>query len=180
MVPAVLQHVSRPRQPLEDVGGLLNRQFLYPFLLHHCHKVGWVGCNVVWLFFTLISLQGPALIRGTLQGRISGRLSDRWINTARYCGSVCAAVQGGRGFLSFCNSEKWLQRTITQLMVLNDCEHLISCNPPKTKIDILRSLLVFILWCWKWKENASHDWGFLLTFHIWQRWTWQISEITLS
>lgn len=30
------------------------------------------------------------------------------------------------------------------------------------------------------KRNSSHVWGFLLTVHIWQRWTWQISEITLS
>lgn len=28
--PAVFQHVSRPRQPLEDVGSLTFRQFLYP------------------------------------------------------------------------------------------------------------------------------------------------------
>lgn len=35
MVSAVLQHVSGPRQPLDDAGRLLHRQFLYPFLLHH-------------------------------------------------------------------------------------------------------------------------------------------------
>lgn len=35
MVSAVLQHVPRSWQPLEDVGSLFNRQFLYPFLLHH-------------------------------------------------------------------------------------------------------------------------------------------------
>ena len=43
MVSAVLQHVSRPRQPLEVAGRLFNRQFLYLFHQCRCTSVFNVG-----------------------------------------------------------------------------------------------------------------------------------------
>lgn len=38
---ALLQHVSRPRQPLEDAGSLSHRHLLYPLMQHHKHVTFW-------------------------------------------------------------------------------------------------------------------------------------------
>lgn len=40
---AFLQHVSGPRQPLEDAGSLPHRHLLYPLMQHHKHVTFWYG-----------------------------------------------------------------------------------------------------------------------------------------